>query len=115
MTLQVVKAQLRYDRILYILAEGGGSGSNLRLEHPRCGVMVEVLDQYSQVQRRLEPYLAQYHRAMATDPTFSEAVSQIDIFLNFSFVVGIFYTLHLCPQIYNCSFMQSDIITLLSS
>lgn len=77
-----------------MLAEGGGSGSNLRLEHPRCGVMVEVLDQYSQVQRRLEPYLAQYHRAMATDPTFSEAVSRIDIFLDFCFVVGIFYILH---------------------
>lgn len=47
----------------------------VRLEHPRCAVMVEVLDQYTQIQRRLEPYLARYYQAMANDPVFSDGVS----------------------------------------
>ncbi|XP_071529720.1 uncharacterized protein [Panulirus ornatus] len=49
----------------------GGLGV-VRLEHPRCAVMVEVLDQYNQIQRRLEPYLARYHQAMANDPVYSD-------------------------------------------
>lgn len=50
---------------------GGGSG-NIRLEHPRCSVMVEILDQYNTVQRRLQPYLARYHASMTQDPTYEE-------------------------------------------
>lgn len=48
----------------------GGLGS-VRLEHPRCAVMVEVLDQFNQIQRRLEPYLVRYRLAMANDPVYS--------------------------------------------
>lgn len=62
-----------------IVSEGSGgndgSASMVRLEHPRCAVMVEVLDQYTQIQRRLEPYLARYYQAMANDPVFSDWVS----------------------------------------
>ncbi|XP_066951680.1 large proline-rich protein BAG6 isoform X3 [Macrobrachium rosenbergii] len=47
------------------------SNANLRLEHPRCGVMVEVLDQYNVIQHRLQPYMNRYHQAMANDPVFS--------------------------------------------
>ncbi|MPC30734.1 Large proline-rich protein BAG6 [Portunus trituberculatus] len=63
---------------MYEAKEGtGGSSSEggagmMRLEHPRCAVMVEVLDQYTQIQRRLEPYLARYYQAMANDPVFSD-------------------------------------------
>ncbi|KAG7161488.1 Large proline-rich protein BAG6-like [Homarus americanus] len=49
----------------------GGLGS-VRLEHPRCAVMVEVLDQYNQIQRRLEPYMVRYHQAMANDPAYTD-------------------------------------------
>lgn len=37
--------------------------------------MVEVLDQYTQIQRRLEPYLARYYQAMANDPVYNDWVS----------------------------------------
>lgn len=50
---------------------------SVRLEHPRCAVMVEVLDQYNQIQRRLEPYMTRYHQAMANDPVFSDEVSRL--------------------------------------
>ena len=64
--------------ILHITEGSGGSEGGagmVRLEHPRCAVMVEVLDQYTQIQRRLEPYLARYYQAMANDPAFSDWVS----------------------------------------
>lgn len=51
---------------------GEGGSSNVRLEHPRCGVMVEVLDQYNLIQRRLQPYMSRYHQAMANDPVYGE-------------------------------------------
>lgn len=50
----------------------------MRLEHPRCSVMVEVLDQYTQIQRRLEPYLARYYQAMANDPVYNDWVSNLE-------------------------------------
>ncbi|KAK8749785.1 hypothetical protein OTU49_015541, partial [Cherax quadricarinatus] len=53
-------------------ASNDGGLGNVRLEHPRCAVMVEVLDQYNQIQRRLEPYMARYHQAMANDPVYSD-------------------------------------------
>ncbi|XP_068228771.1 large proline-rich protein BAG6-like isoform X2 [Palaemon carinicauda] len=48
-----------------------GANANLRLEHPRCCVMVEVLDQYNVIQHRLQPYMNRYHQAMANDPVFT--------------------------------------------
>lgn len=78
--------------ILHVSEGTGGSSSEggagmVRLEHPRCAVMVEVLDQYTQIQRRLEPYLARYYQAMANDPVFSDGVS-MTISLYNKFVVG---------------------------
>ena len=49
-------------------------GNPIRLEHPRCSVMVEVLDQYQTVQRRLEPYLTRYYNTMSNDPTYQDQV-----------------------------------------
>lgn len=54
----------------------------MRLEHPRCAVMVEVLDQYTQIQRRLEPYLARYYQAMANDPVYNDWVSDFIYFVS---------------------------------
>ncbi|KAK7074122.1 hypothetical protein SK128_012406 [Halocaridina rubra] len=53
-------------------SNGEAGGSNMRLEHPRCSVMVEVLDQYNLIQRRLQPYMTRYYQAMATDPAYTE-------------------------------------------
>nr|XP_027237512.1 uncharacterized protein LOC113828695 isoform X5 [Penaeus vannamei] len=49
----------------------GGLG-NVRLEHPRCSVMVEILDLYNQIQRRLEPYMTRYHQTMANDTAYGD-------------------------------------------
>ncbi|XP_076054621.1 uncharacterized protein LOC143033267 isoform X2 [Oratosquilla oratoria] len=55
----------------------GETGPSLRLEHPRCSVMVEVLDLYRTVQQRLQPHLQRYYNLMSTDPSFESSESEM--------------------------------------
>ncbi|KAB7502982.1 Large proline-rich protein BAG6 [Armadillidium nasatum] len=59
-----------------ITNRGSQRSPAIRLEHPRCSVMVEVLDQYQDVQRRLQPFLQQYYRTMVDDRSYEEQNSR---------------------------------------
>lgn len=52
--------------------EDGNNGSS---RYPRTRALAELLDQASEINTRVQPFMSQYQQLMRDDPVFSDRVS----------------------------------------